>query len=70
MSVVPFDRRTVEIWSELGAVPDDLPTREYAARMCAHLLHEYDQAIAIAAMVCEVEQAPDAGQGELFGGAS
>lgn len=42
MSIIPFDRRTVRIWTAEGVIPDDLSTREHAARMCAHLLAEYD----------------------------
>ena len=47
MTIIPFDRRAVAVWAEAGAIPDDQSTREFAAQLCARLLREYDELIAM-----------------------
>lgn len=70
MTIIPFDRRTINIWEQTGAIPDDLQTRQHAAHLCARVLREYDELMAM--YVAHVGkpvpsvQRPDPKQRELF----
>ncbi len=70
MTIVPFDRRTVEIWAAEGTIPDDRSTREHAAQMCARLLREYDALaelyVAHIGRPVPSPQRPEPAQPELF----
>ena len=43
------DRDQVAVWTAAGTVPDDLSTRQYAARLLARLVDEHDRLVEWAA---------------------